>query len=243
MREIKMQMRAEPIRRRKLAHEVLDRLLAQMRNGDFPVGSTLPSERELMELFSVGRPAVREALQAMERMGLLSIFHGEGARVMPLSASTVIGQISDAAMHLLSSSDGLLEHLKEARAFFEVGMVRIAAEKVSDGDLDVLGQALEANRRSMSDQTEFQKTDMAFHRAIAAVSENPIYSAVSQAMLEWLGTSHSQLVRNPGAERLVFSEHKRIYRRVAAHDPDGAATAMTEHLSRARQRDRLARKR
>ena len=71
---------AEPIARRKLSREVLDRLLSRIRAGEFPAGTWLPSERELMQAYGVGRPAVREALQSLERMGLLAIVHGEGAR-------------------------------------------------------------------------------------------------------------------------------------------------------------------
>lgn len=233
-------MDAEPIRRRKLSHEVLDRLLARLRNGDYPVGATLPSERELMEHFAVGRPAVREALQALERMGFISIVHGEGARVLPLTATTVIRQISDAAIHLLATSEDLLEHLKDARIFFEVGMVRIAAAQRTEADLARLAEALEANRLSIADQAEFQATDMAFHRAIAAASGNAIYSAVSQAMLEWLGQFYGQLVRKPGAEKMIFAEHKAILELIEAQDPDGAAKAMTDHLTRANLRYQLA---
>ena len=61
-----------PIARRKLSHEVLDRLLPRIRSGEFAVGSLLPSERELMVTLGVGRPAVREALQTLERMGLVA---------------------------------------------------------------------------------------------------------------------------------------------------------------------------
>lgn len=82
-----------PIARRKLSHEVLNRLLPCIRSGEFAVGSRLPSERELMQTLGVGRPAVREALQTLERMGLVSIVHGEGARVLALSADNVIAQI------------------------------------------------------------------------------------------------------------------------------------------------------
>jgi len=233
-------MKAEPIRRRKLSHEVLDRLLARLRNGEFPVGTTLPSERELMEHFAVGRPAVREALQALERMGFISIAHGEGARVLPLSASTVIGQISEAAIHMLSTSEDSLEHLKQARMFFETGMVRIAAEQRSEAALAALAEALDANQRSIDDPVKFPATDMAFHRTIAAASGNPIYSAVSEAMLEWLGNFHGQLVRIPGAEKQVYSEHKKIFERIKAQDPEGAATAMAAHLTRANLVYRLA---
>ena len=65
----------------------------------------------------------------VERMGLIAITHGERASVLPLSARTVIGQVSAITRHLLSTSPQTLEHLKEARLFFEVGMVRIAAER------------------------------------------------------------------------------------------------------------------
>ena len=102
-----------PIPRRKLSHEVLDRLLPRIRSGEFPVNALLPSERDLMASLGVGRPAVREALQALERMGVVSIVHGEGARVLPLSANQVMNQVSDAAMHLLSGSSDLLEHLSK----------------------------------------------------------------------------------------------------------------------------------
>ena len=53
----------ERIARRKLSHEVRERLLARIRSGEFEVGSWLPSERDFMQSFGVGRPAVREALQ------------------------------------------------------------------------------------------------------------------------------------------------------------------------------------
>ncbi len=230
----------QPIPRRKLAHELLDRLLARLRAGEFAVGSHLPSERELMQAYSVGRPAVREALQALERMGLVSIVHGERARVLPLSAQTVIAQISDLAVHLLSSSQDLLEHLKEARCRFEVDMVRIAAERATKGDIETLRRALEAHRASLADPSQFLRTDMAFHRAIAAISRNPIYLAVSQAMLEWLEKFHIELVRAPGAEQVTFTEHEKVFERIAARDREGAAKAITAHLTRANRFYRLA---
>ena len=58
---------SEPIRRRKLSHEILDRLLARITQGELAAGDHLPSERDLMSQYGVGRPAVREAMQALER--------------------------------------------------------------------------------------------------------------------------------------------------------------------------------
>lgn len=224
---------AAPIARRKLSHEVLDRLLARIRSGEFPPGSLLPSERELMQAFGVGRPAVREALQALERMGLVAIVHGEGARLRTLSAQSVIEQISGSAMHLLSGSSDLLEHLKQARLQFEVAMARAAAQRATPGDIEQLRLLLEQHRASLDDPRRFLETDMAFHRGIAALSGNPIYMAVSQAMLEWLEQFHSEAVRAPGAEATTLAEHVRLFNCIAAHDAEAAARAVTAHLRRA----------
>lgn len=221
------------ITRRKLGHEVQERLLADIRSGAFAVGALLPSERELMQQFGVGRPAVREGLQALERMGLVSIVHGEGARVLALSADSVISTIADAAVHLLAANNGLLEHLKEARIAFEVGMARAAATRASQADKAVLRDALEAHRASLDDPVRFLETDLAFHRAIASVSGNPVYIAVSQAMLLWLQRFHEDQLRAPGAEQRTLDEHVRLFDCIAQGNADGAEQAVKDHLLRA----------
>lgn len=227
---------ADPITRRKLSHEVLDRLLARIRAGDFPVGSWMPSERELMAAFGVGRPAVREAMQSLQRMGLVDIVHGEGARVLAVTADTVIAQISDSAMHLLTGSPGLLEDLKQARLHFEIAMVRLAAQKANAADIERLRAALDEHRQSLPDRQRFLETDMAFHRAIAVTSGNSVYMAVSQAMLQWLVQFHDEMVRAPGgAEKVTLREHEKLFECIAAHDADGAARLITAHLTRAHQ--------
>ncbi len=74
---------------------------------------------------------------------------------------------------------------------------------------------------------------MAFHREIAAISGNPIYSAVAQAMFDWLAVYHVSLLRAPGAEQITIEEHERIFNGIAKHDPEEAAAAMSDHLKRA----------
>ncbi len=222
-----------PIARRKLGQEVLERLLARVHAGEFQVGSLLPSERELMQHYAVGRPAVREALQSLARMGFVAIVHGEGARVLPLSADSVIDQISDSALHLFAGSSDLLDQLRQARLAFEVSMARQAAARVTPEHLAPLGQALQAHRDSLHDPDRFLATDMAFHHAIAAMSGNAIYGAVSQAMLQWLERFHHEAVRAPGAEQVTLDEHIAIYQCIAAGDVDGAGEAVIRHLRRA----------
>ena len=227
---------AAPIVRRKLGQEVQERLLSDIRAGIYPVGTLLPSERELMVQLGVGRPAVREGLQALERMGLVSIVHGEGARVKPLSAESVISQISETAVHLLAGNSELLEHLKEARLSFEIAMGRAAAVRATDEDIEMLRSVLEEHRSSLGDSARFIETDMAFHRAIAKVSGNPVYVAVSQALLQWLQNFYEDAVRAPsGTEQVTLDEHTRLFDCIALHDPDGVEKAVRDHLNRAHE--------
>ena len=226
-------MTSEPIQRRKLYQEVLDRLLQRIQSGGLAPGDHLPSERELMETYGVGRPAVREALQELARSGIVEISHGERARVVVPTADLLINQIDGGARHLLQSQPGMLEHLKDARVFLEAGLARMAAQRATPADIDRLQQRLVEQRAAIVDLDRFIDRDMAFHREVAALSGNPIFPAIVEAMFGWAGEHHQSMVRAPGAEALTLAEHGRIIDAIAAHDADGAATAMSEHLLRA----------
>src|SRR5258707_4706439 len=103
---------AEIIHARKLEQEVVDRLMERIRTGEIAPGAQLPSERELMEIYGVGRPAVREALQTLERSGIVEIVHGERARVVVPTADLLLGQIASGAMHQLRTHPDMLQHLQ-----------------------------------------------------------------------------------------------------------------------------------
>lgn len=225
----------EPIQRRKLFQEVLDRLMARIRSGDIPPGAQLPSERELMEAYGVGRPAVREALQALERSGIVEIAHGERARVVVPTADRLMAQIAGGAMHLLRSQPDTLEHLKDARLFLETGLARLAAERATDEDIARLREAVARHRASLQDLEKFIELDMVFHRELATVSGNPIFPAIVEALFRWASEYYQAMVRAPGVEELTLSEHARIVDAVAQHDPEAAVAAMRAHLTRASQ--------
>jgi len=226
-------MRPDPILRRKLYQEVVERLLSRIESGEIAPGNPLPSERELMETYGVGRPAIREALQSLERWGLVTITHGERARLVVPSAGNLIAQIQEGARHLLRSEPHSLEHLKDARLFLETGLARIAAERADEAGIAVLRQRLEEHKAALTRLDEFLDGDMAFHRQIAELTGNPIFPAIIEATFNWLGAYYTSLVRAPGAEMLTIAEHQRILDAIAAHDPDAAATAMRDHLNRA----------
>ena len=197
-------------------------------------GDDMPSERELMERFGVGRPAIREAMQALAGKGLVEISHGERAKVLQVTAESIFRQVDLPAKLMLSGSSDSLEHLKSARIFFERGMVREAATKAAREDIAELRTLLDKQSQNIGDSERFIEADMAFHQKIAQISGNPIFAAVSGAMLGWLKSYHTEMLIWTGRENFTLAEHEEIIRAIEKGDADLAEKAMIKHLERSR---------
>ena len=219
--------------RQKLSDKVRSELLGLIDAGTLAPGEPLPSERALMERFKVGRPAIREAMQSLETIGLIEIRHGGRARVAEPSVGRMVDQVSATMKHLLANSPASLENLKEARATFEREMARIAARKAGAADLDRLREILADQAEASADPPRFRSLDGRFHREIAAIAGNPIFTALIDALFRWLADFHADLVSVPGLEQLTLAEHDQILEAIGRGDPEAAATAMADHLLRA----------
>jgi DNA-binding FadR family transcriptional regulator len=221
-----------PVARQRVYEDVVGQVEAGIRDGRFPAGAALPSERELAAMLGVGRVAVREALHSLHERGLVEIRHGRKARVQAPSSALLAPRLAGAAEHVLATFGERREDLLEARILFESAMARIAAERGSDDEIAALERALARNRAAVDRDGDYLASDLALHRAIAAMSHNALFEAISDGMLGWLERYRFDLVSVPGANALSHREHARIVRRIAARDPEGAARAMTEHLTR-----------
>lgn len=222
-----------PIRPQKLYEQVSARLEARIIDKTYDVGDLLPSERDLMREFGVGRPAIREALAHLRNMGLVELRSGERAQVIQPTAEVVVDALSGVAKHMLAVQDGVL-NFQNARLFFEVGLARHAAAHATKEDIEQLRMALEINHAALSDLDRFEKTDVAFHYVLAIIPRNPIFPAIHAAIVEWL-VQQRHITLNwrgrKGTAGKAYEAHKAIYEAIAARDPDRAEKAMRDHLA------------
>ncbi|WP_425070618.1 transcriptional regulator NanR [Sagittula sp. S175] len=220
--------------RQKLSDQVLERLQERIASGLLAPGDQMPSEREVMEEFGVGRPAVREAMQRLSDAGLITVAQGGRARVNAIAADTAVRSMDTVARLLIAESPEYLEHLKEARIRFEIGMVETAAERAGPEDVAALRELIVAQRARLEagDAQGFIYADIDFHRQIAEISGNPIYVALSEAMLNWLCAYHTHLLRWTGNEQTTLQEHERIVEAIGSGAPKQARAAMQAHLER-----------
>jgi DNA-binding FadR family transcriptional regulator len=226
-------MMKEPIERRRLYQEVMDRIISMIEEEELRPGDFLPAERELSERYCVGRPAVREALQNMARMGLIRLIQGERARVAAPTFANLLTSMSMTTSGILRSSESGLADLKEARLLFEINMVRLAVERATEADIENLAQRLQEQRESLPDMAQFVRCDMRFHSEIARITGNSIFPNLSEAMMGWLAEFYRDLVRIPGTEQLTLQEHEAILLAIKERNADAGERAMKEHLTRA----------
>jgi len=221
-----------PIKKRKLSDEVLERLLLLFESGEMKPGDEMPSERELMERFQVGRPAVREALQSLERLGLILIRHGERAKVLEPTGDGIFDQIDFSARQLLANSAENIEFLKEARQLLEAGIAKLAVERAIPSDIRMLERHLNSMRQNKERRKEFLEADQEFHLAVAKMTRNPILWTAMRAVFKWLSQYYSELLGVTGLEALTLQEHEAIFKSIVAKDSKAAAKQISDHILR-----------
>ncbi|GAA4342114.1 FadR/GntR family transcriptional regulator [Microbacterium rhizosphaerae] len=195
-------------------------------SGRLAPGVKLPSERELMTRFSVGRSLVRESLRVLRERGLIEVSLGRGSFVREMDPK------DDGASPELLSRTGLVtaRHLIAAREMLETNTAALAAANRTQEDLERLAMALaELESAPLRTAADF---DLAFHTAIADASHNPVL----QVMFSSISTlAHQMMVRSLTDEHVVGAElHGVLFERISVGDAAGAARVMAEHISAAK---------
>ncbi|SDO35095.1 transcriptional regulator NanR [Vreelandella arcis] len=219
------------IERKTLSEQVAEQLEAEILEGRLSENDQLPSERDLMEQFGVGRPAVREALFHLQQLGLIAINSGTRARVIRPTAEAVMARLSGVTRQLLSKPDGQ-QYFQEARAMFEISLARYAACNASEEDLAKLRDALADNRDAIGDEARFKRSDNDFHGVLASIGQNPIFDAIHVALSEWLDDRRAQVLQQKDEDKAATAAHTEIIEAIESRDPDAAEAAMRRHLDR-----------
>lgn len=219
-----------PIRRSKLHELVSQKLEDMIRSGALKPGDRLPSERDIMAAYGIGRPAVREAFLSLQSKGFITTESGRRACVTAPSVDNVFTTL-DSIVGMIIRREESLKNLFDARRFIEAAMARHAALVIEKVHLAELREALEANRQAIGNRTRFMETDIEFHRILFRVSDNPVFDAVHAAVVNWLMERWAKIKRNEATEKLAFQGHVQISNAVGRGDPDAAEKAMNKHLS------------
>lgn len=223
---------ADLVRKRKarLYESIVEQIEALIREKTLAPGDQLLPERQLAEQLGVSRAAVREALTALAARGLIEITPGGGAYVREARIESLIDPL---ATVMLKERDNVFD-LLEARRILEVGVVRLAAERVQENDLAQIRAAAFDMRDCIREQQAADEADVAFHVLIAEATHNTVLSGLmtvlSGLMREAYGPSRRRLLDDPARCETFVREHLELVEALRDHDPERAAALMEEHL-------------
>jgi len=221
-------MPLQTIETRRLYQQIADQLRALIQAGEYPVGSRLPAERDLVAKLGVSRPSVREALIALEVEGLVEVRMGSGIYVTAREAGRRV-----------EAAHGPLEIIR-ARQLIEAELAAVAAVRRDPALVPALEDALRDMEADIAANRLPIAGDRQFHLCIAQASDNSaLLDVVTQLFDERNGPLFAQLGSHFERERSwrdAVSEHRAVLAAIAAHDPVGARTAMSTHLARSHDR-------
>jgi len=218
-------LKVDSVNRNTLSKQVLENIIQLLVSGQLKPGDKLPTEMELMEKLQVSRPVLREALSSLESLGVITRKTREGTFF-----NNKISSHSFSIM--LSLAQNNLQAMVEARMALELGLITIAAEKISDEELKRLKQTIDdiANNK----ETNYGEADLEFHRIIALSANNPIVEGLVDTLIVTLVKINNEIkVREP--ERTI-QHHMAIYKALEKRDPFEAFHQMFLHLDYVRQK-------
>jgi DNA-binding FadR family transcriptional regulator len=207
--------------------------------GDFSPGQKLPTENRLTETFGVSRTVIREAIATLAADGLVEARQGAGVFVRE-RPSLAFGSISQDIGRKLSQALNVLE----VRMGIEIEAAGLAAQRRNGAQEAAIQEAFFEFDRLLDIGQATGKTDFAFHRAIAAATNNSFYVEVLDALGE--RTIPCDLTSPWGTDSVLSKsyevglqrEHLAILQAVSAADADAARAAMRSHLANSQDRYR-----
>ncbi len=211
---------------------VAQRLLELFTGGTIAPGTRLPPERQLAASLEVGRSAVREALAALEVLGIVDVRPGSGTYLRGTASELLPHTL---AWGMLIGERGTSE-LIEVRNALEALAARLAAQRATDESVALLGEHLASMREHLGDSPAFVEGDLLFHLEIARASGNAVLLDQLRAVRSLLRVWFERAVRDEAHMRDALREHTAIHEAIAARDPEAAAAAMEAHMRTAGRR-------
>ncbi|WKX69643.1 FadR/GntR family transcriptional regulator [Streptomyces sp. XD-27] len=209
-------------RRSALADQVIAQLRAQITSGEWPVGSRIPTEPELVEQLGVARNTVREAVRALAHNGLLDIRQGSGTYVVATS------ELSGVMNRRFADADPL--HVAELRSALETKAAQLAAERRTEHDVKQLDALLDRRERAWEsgDTEAFVEADATLHMAVVAAAHNEVlaelYADLGGVLRDFLRADVGRVLR-PEAH----VDHARLVAAIRDGDGERAAAEAGAH--------------
>lgn len=221
----------ESITTKKNYEHIIDQIQELIMDGTFKNGDKLPPEREITEQLGVSRSSLREALKALEVLGLVESKHGGGSYITNNIGSAILKSISIA----FRLNDGTVEDILELRYALEREAVRIATERGSEEQIKELEDIVNKMDEKLSEE-EKARLDIEFHNRLIKNTDNILFQIIADSISDLLGLFIKGIreIYSDDHEHMktyyFVEQHRNIVNAIKERDPEKASKVLAEHL-------------
>ena len=230
-----MDPRYLPIKPRKISDEIVEQIKSLILQGNLKPGESLPPERTLAKSLNVSRVSLREALNALQAMGLLEIQQGNRTCVRPITTRS----IHDPLVSFTKASLSNFLKVFEIRKYLEIGSATLAAGRATSQEIERLEEIVQEMGQDLKKNRLGAKSDFDFHATITEATHNEAYNhimhTVHDLLQEEMRIAWGSIFRKKDKRKKLFDQHKKLFEAIRQHDPKKAAEEALLHLSFAEQ--------
>jgi len=229
------------LRPKQTYEQVSERIRASIRSGQFAPDARLPSERELATRFRVSRPAVREAIGALQNQGLVITQRNVGTYV----SADALQQMSECTAVNATATDPDFSPTStmDLRLILEPAIARRAALHAHP---DAMAEHYLSQMESVTDVSDpaqcalWNTSDRLFHRQLAVMTGDPLLVKIADEVAKTMDQPLWKRLKDDGIYdakrvRLYVSEHRLIYEAIVCGDADAAVMYVEQHIKRVRR--------
>lgn len=221
-----------PVRHKRSSENVMEQILARIEEGMLKPGDKLESERILAEEFGVSQPCVREALRALELMGVVRVERGKGAFI--LESAGLGSGLSIWKQWASLNSNKVLEIL-QVRGALENKIIELICERCQELDF---GPVIEITRKmrdclaqSPLNGTLASQLDLEFHTQLAKMSGNTLLSSLTCTVNQLISIDRRAVFSVEGRLAASVQEHEALLAALQAGDFDQAKDLGIRHIN------------
>ena len=217
----------KPIEKLVLIDHIIETIGKLIASGKLKPGDMVPSERTLSNLLKVSRNSIRQALKALDVLGVLDINPGSRTYLNTSISNLLINPMK--FMTLLH--DLKTKELFQTRKIIEVELTKLAAVNATEENLKEMLEFLNKANVQINNKNKYLQYEMGFHESVFKASGNRILTALMASINNLLLESRKKSVKYFPDLTLSLKQHEEIYYSIRDNDPEKAGKLMLEHLS------------
>lgn len=208
-----------------LSDRIADEILTYIQTTPVKIGSRIPTEEKLCEMFKVSRSTVREAVKDLSSKGILRVKRGDGTYVI----ATRVKEYDPLNLQSVKDKLKLALDLVEVRLMLEPDIAALAAKNADEKDKADILRLCRIVEDRIEKEESYVEFDIAFHAAIAKASRNTVIKElipiIDTAVMMFVNVTHKKL----RSETVIT--HRMVAEAISKNDVEGARGAMNMHLT------------